>query len=262
MVASMFSWICPKCGADVPPSEDDCPRCAKIYATPVLKEKKPDEAPQKESTVPPEPVSAHAPTPHTVSPPRFAPAVAQPSPPPPPPLAPQPQTQPAYTIPPPRQRLPSWLIVVLVFAGLTGAGWVAYTYVLPINRGEQESAAKLEPKLVPLDTAKKKQLAHPFARHLEVTGLRITEGANRKLDVRMVVVNHSAAELPDLKLQVELSTVNAKPGAEPISVFTAAVPPLSAFESKDVKAPATTRLRAYEFPDWQFLKADFTVLSP
>ncbi len=150
----------------------------------------------------------------------------------------------------------------MVFAGLTGAGWVGYTYVLPSNRAQEESAGPSGTKLLPLDEAQKKKLAHPFARHLEVTGLRITEGANRKLEVRMVVINHSAAELPDLKLEIQLSTTNAKPGAEPISVFTAAVPPLSAYESKDVKAPATTRLRAYEFPDWQFLKADFRVMSP
>jgi hypothetical protein len=31
---------------------------------------------------------------------------------------------------------------------------------------------------------------------------------------------------------------------------------------KDVKAEIPTKLRVYELPDWQFLKADFEITDP
>ncbi|MBI3279211.1 MAG: hypothetical protein HYZ57_05140 [Acidobacteria bacterium] len=40
------------------------------------------------------------------------------------------------------------------------------------------------------------------------------------------------------------------------------VPPLLAYESKDLSTTLKTQLRAYELPDWQFVKADFAVLEP
>jgi hypothetical protein len=104
--------------------------------------------------------------------------------------------------------------------------------------------------------------AHPLGKHLEISGIRVTETGNRRLQVRMVVVNHSAAELPDMKLAVSLRSVKAAPGDEPVSKFNVTLPSLGAFQSVDVKADTATKLRAYEFPDWQFLTADFEVTSP
>ncbi len=46
---------------------------------------------------------------------------------------------------------------------------------------------------------------------------------------------------------------------EPISTFKVKVPGIPGYESRDVKTEAATKLRAYEFPDWQFLKAEFDV---
>src|SRR4051794_11894708 len=36
----MFTWICPKCGSEVPPAYSDCPRCApqQVRATPKVTE--------------------------------------------------------------------------------------------------------------------------------------------------------------------------------------------------------------------------------
>jgi hypothetical protein len=33
---------------------------------------------------------------------------------------------------------------------------------------------------------------------------------------------------------------------------------LGPYESKEIKAPLSTRLRVYELPDWQFLRAEAT----
>jgi hypothetical protein len=45
-------------------------------------------------------------------------------------------------------------------------------------------------------------------------------------------------------------------------VFDAKVPSLGPEEIQDVTATAATKLRIYELPDWQFIKAEFEITSP
>lgn len=359
----MFTWICPKCGAEVPPHENDCPRCAKAAApappaqpgapfapppapVPPLVVTQPVAVPQQPvypplaytsqpqgypapspltsqsmpAAAPPKPQggfqwqvdpnTAPAPAPQSVlgtgsgpAPPRSqggfqwqvdpnsAPVPAAPSllggtpgpvpaagttapwqvspsapppqpqyapmataPTPPPPMAPPP----AYLPPPAKSGLPSWAVVLIVAAVLIGAGYAGIRYMQGA-RATEAPAAATPGKFESAPAAAGKDNAHPMAKHLEITGFRVTEGARQRLQVRMLVVNHSAAELPVMKLNVNLRSTAQKPGDAPIATFAANLPSLGAFESIEVKTDTTTRLRAYEFPDWQFLKADFTV---
>jgi hypothetical protein len=75
-------------------------------------------------------------------------------------------------------------------------------------------------------------------------------------------VNHSEADIGDLGLKVTLTTTAAKPGDPPVGVFDAKVPTLGPQETKDVTATIPTKLRIYELPDWQFLRAEFEITSP
>lgn len=158
-------------------------------------------------------------------------------------------------VPPPKSGLPSWLVVVLVAIVLIGAGYAGIQFMNGRNAGGSE--AKSATKAPVVDAAK----AHPFARHIEITGLRVVETPKQKLQVQLVIINHSAADLPDLKLRINLRSSKAKPGEDAISSFPISVRGLAAYESKEIKADAATRLRAYEFPDWQFLQADFEVID-
>ena len=69
-------------------------------------------------------------------------------------------------------------------------------------------------------------------------------------------------EMGDLKLQVRLKPVTDKPDAPTVAEFPVDIKNLGAFEATDVSATAKTNLRAYEFPDWQFLRAEFEITSP
>jgi hypothetical protein len=176
-------------------------------------------------------------------------------PPSPPPAAPP---RPAYVIPPPRQGLPSWVVVLIVAAILIGAGWAGIRLLSPPRSGDGISTAKEEPAKA--DAKQEGAARNPFAKHLELTGFRAVENARKRLEVQMVVINHSAADLPPLKLRVTLRVAN-DPNKE-ISTFQVSVPGLSAYGVQDLRTETTSKLRAYEFPDWQFLKADFEVVSP
>lgn len=104
--------------------------------------------------------------------------------------------------------------------------------------------------------------SNPAAKYIELVGFRITEKSPGKLQGQFGVVNHSEADIGDLTLEVNLRANTAKPGEAPLVSFTAKVPALGPEDMKQVTVEVPTKLRAYELPDWQFLKADFQIVEP
>jgi predicted Zn-dependent peptidase len=248
----MFTWICPKCGSEVPPSYAECPRCADAQGRTA------QAAPQ-----PSAPAPAPAPAP-AYQPPPPPPVYQQPpayQPPPQPvyqqPPAYQPPPQPAYVLPEPKKRMPSWLIVLLVFAAIGGGLYGAYRLF-----GNSSSSQSAEPPAPTVESIAAEEGAHPFRRHLEVTGLRLYEDARKNVMLRYVVVNHSPADMAGLELRILLTTTKADDKTPAIAEIIAKVGDLKAEGSKEMESPVKTTLRAYELPDWQFLTTRFTVTSP
>lgn len=210
----MFTWICPKCGAEVPPSYAECPKCAAQAAAPAAVEE---------------------------------PATVAPVPPPAPPVK--------------RPALPHWLLAVMfaaAFVVLLGGGYLVYQKVTAQPQQPTQAPA-LDPPSLPSPEAVKD---HPMIRHVEITGLRLTEDAKQKAFIQFVVVNHSAAEIGDLSANVTLLAISAKGERQPVGTFSFKIPLLAPYESKDLKAPVDTKLRVYELPDWQFLRSEFQITSP
>jgi hypothetical protein len=218
----MFTWICDKCGAEVPPSYSECPRCAGEAAAPPAAEAAPA-------------AEALAKTP------------AQPA---------------APAVPPSRfLGLPGWVLALLsalVFATVLAGGFVAYQEFQKRAAAPRQAPAFQPPSLPSPEAVK----AHPMTRFIEITGLRLTEDHQQKASVQFVVVNHSSAEIGDLGASVNLKAVTVKGEQEPVGTFSFKIPSLGPDESKDLKVPLTTKLRVYELPDWQFLRADFQITSP
>ena len=104
--------------------------------------------------------------------------------------------------------------------------------------------------------------SNPVAKYLELVGLRINETSPGHLQIQFGLVNHSEADIGDVKMTVNLGTSAAKPGDPPLITFQAGVSKLGPSELKDVKTDVPTKLRVYELPDWQFLKADFQITEP
>ncbi len=90
----------------------------------------------------------------------------------------------------------------------------------------------------------------------------MTEAQPNKLKVMYVAINHSEADLSEMTVKVKIITSNAKPEDPPVTEFEAKVPPLGPHEIKNLEASANTKLRLYELPDWQFLRAQFEITSP
>ena len=103
---------------------------------------------------------------------------------------------------------------------------------------------------------------NPLDKYLELSGFRLSESGAGKLKVKFAAVNHSNADMGELTIKVRLVTSAYKPGDAPVTEFEAKIPSIGPEEVKDVSATATTKLRLYELPDWQFLRADFDITSP
>jgi hypothetical protein len=216
----MFTWICPQCGGEVLPSQEECPRCAKL-SKPVV----------------PVAPAVVAPAPAVVAP---APAVVAP-------IAPAVPAAAAYEHPaePRSTALRDLLVTVGVAAVLLGVGYFVW------NRNEAREGKAEAPK-TELENVKGGRSTHPLAKQIEVTGLRLRMPKPGQAEVQMVVVNHSAAEIAELSMDVVLG---GKGSSKEVAAFPVKVKRLSPFGSSEVTARAKTEISAIDLPDWQFLEA-------
>ncbi len=272
----MFTWICPKCGRDVPPSYSDCPDCTPRAPKPQAQDPQVTAAPPPPTrtgfTSPLGTVQGSTATSFT-APLVTKPLVPKPPAPasaavPPPPLAPPPSPAAEATPPLPRpvmplpldrpqqQGMPGWLVAIGFAVILAGVLFLLYTYVLPKRSGATSTPAAATAAATTAATGTALNKAHPLAKFLEITGVRFTEDTKQRAKVQFIIVNHSGAELPDLKMQIAI-----KAAGKTVLEFPFMISSIGPYESKDFSAPVQTKLKGYELPDWQFLKADFEITS-
>lgn len=141
-------------------------------------------------------------------------------------------------------------------------GWlfVAAVLVACSSSSSSNKQTKAPPSIPSHFTAS--NTSNPIAKYIELVGFRVTERSPGHLIVQFGVVNHSEADVGDVKMKVNLGTTAAKPGDPPLISFPAQVSGLGPNELKDVMVEVPTKLRVYELPDWQFLKADFEISEP
>ena len=233
----MFTWICPKCGTEVPPSYNDCPNCAA--------REKAASAPPAEPFVPVPVVQApvvQAPVAFTQAPLMGTAPVETALP-----MA-------SYAYPPqaPAGGLPSWLIAILSIAGVALIGYGVILFTRSQNGVAAETAAVTE-------TARPSGDPSPVAKFVEVVGFRIVE-SKQQVQLKFIIVNHSAGEIAPFDLELQVRAKNAKADEALFTVKTP-VSGMLPYEAKDMTIPVKTSLRAYELPDWQFITATFQIFQ-
>jgi hypothetical protein len=288
----MFTWICPKCGREVPPAYTDCPNCnpqtvpaggappPRPYAPqptpagpaprrPIWQSAPPQQQappyaapPQQPYAAPPQqayapPPQAYAPTLPYVPPPQtYAP------PPPPPEPAPAPQAAPWSSEPPPPARglaLPTWLLAILFTAAF--GGLVAGAYWLFGSRASSSSQAASDTSLqVPVTPPGGK--ANPYQKFIEISGIRFAQDPKdkNKSIVKFVITNHADDDISGLSGTVAVLSRADKSG-QVLGGFTFTTS-LAGQESKDLTTPLTTKLKPYELPDWQFAQPMLQITAP
>lgn len=123
---------------------------------------------------------------------------------------------------------------------------------------ETKQAKQLPLEAGPATTTSK----HPLAKYIEFSGFRLAEAGPGMLRIKMIAVNHSEADLSELAVKISLTTSVSKPDDPPVLQFDAKVPPLGPQEIKDITLTVPSKVRMYEIPDWQFLRAQFDITAP
>ena len=234
----MFTWICPKCGREVPPAYSECPDCANTAA-----KAEPSAEPSSAALAMPAPSpldAARTSTPAPVAP--LPPVTGRP-------YAPPPRV--------PRSGLPTWLMTVLFTFSFVGLGAGAYWLVGYLR----ESPPGRPTAMVESPAAKSAGKTNPFQKYIEVSGVRFVENAKKQTDVRFVVVNHSPADLGGLTGNVTVWGRTQKSEEDAAGTFTFSTH-LGPWESKEISAAFKSKLRIYELPDWQNLSTDIQITAP
>ena len=163
-----------------------------------------------------------------------------------------------YAAPPQRAPLPTWLLTVLFALAFIGLGAGVY-WLVQYFRGGSQAAASAPVETVPVRGQAKQ---HPLQKYVEVTGIRFVQARNKDTEARFLVVNHSGADIADLAGTVNIWGRTAKSEEEAAGNFNFKVPSLGPYESKEVTAPVTTKLKVYELPDWQNVSTEVQITSP
>jgi hypothetical protein len=161
-------------------------------------------------------------------------------------------------LPPPRAGLPVWLLTIIFALAFLGLGAGVY-WLLHNVHGSSQAAVPAPIVDVP---AKGSAAEHPLQRFVEVTGIRFLQNAKKQTEARFVVVNHSGADITGLAGHVNIWGRTNRSEEEAAGTFDFRVPALGPYDSKEMTALVTTKLKVYELPDWQNVSAEVQITSP
>ena len=146
------------------------------------------------------------------------------------------------------------LLFAVVFL-LVGSG-VYYGY----QRFNSPSTASNGTK--PAAAATKPKPTNPIQKYIEVVGIRLTTDAKKKPVAKFVIINHASTEVANLGAVVTLWASTSRSEEDSVGSFNFHLDQIGPYESKEVSAPFTTKLKIYELPDWQNATAEVQITSP
>jgi len=273
----MFTWICPKCGREVPPAYNDCPDCAgKTDSESVTASATPPGAvaPPQQS----QPAAAQGT--RSMRRPLWATGPQEPLPPAPPPSYPPPS--PAAAIPfeePPSSRPPKratsplfqtpapepsqyavpqphgtskWLLGV-------ASGVIIILIVLAMywffGRSQTTSAVIVAAPAKPAAAGE-----NPLQKYIEVTGIRFSP-MSKGVQIAFDIINHSDSDIVGL---TGTATIFAKTNdGQQTQIGTVKFQTsMAAQGSKDMQLPFDTKLKMMELPDWQNVAVKVEITGP
>lgn len=168
-------------------------------------------------------------------------------------IAPPPSFNAPNAIPTPKAAtLSPALVATITAVGIVVLLAILYLFVLPKGAARSTAVTMERPGTAGPNIA----TAHPLAKYIEVTGLRLTEGGAGQAKIIFAAVNHSAADLPELEAHMTLTG-----GGKTVFEFPVSVPSIGPYESKDITTTVKTNLKPYEMPDWQTLTPALRILT-
>ena len=102
---------------------------------------------------------------------------------------------------------------------------------------------------------------NPYQKYIEISGVRFSEDARKKMQVHFVITNHSNADIPALAGNVT-AWGRTRTSEEDAAGSFAFKTELKGYESKEMTVAFTTKHKIYELPDWQNVSVDLQITSP
>jgi hypothetical protein len=99
---------------------------------------------------------------------------------------------------------------------------------------------------------------HPAARSVEVAGVRIVTGPNKKPQLQYIVINHSASEITGLNIHIAVRSVDTLEGP-PLFTVSSPVAALGPNQSKEIRADLSPSVRPSAIPDWQSMRTEVLI---
>jgi hypothetical protein len=155
--------------------------------------------------------------------------------------------------------LPAWTVSFLIALTLFLAVGSLLQY-LAANRDAKAAAAPSQasdPSGSTVATGNQ-----PASKLVEVTGLRVASGPNRRPQLAFIVVNHSANQLSGVGLQIAVRSASSSDGVAPLFRVSTTIASLGPYQSREFRAELDPEVHATEIPDWQSLRADVHINTP
>ena len=297
----MFTWICPQCGREVPPSYDECPDC-KNRAAAGPPAQQPQAPPPSQQPPPPYQPPAYQPVPgpeHAApqappqQPPQYyqqPPQAPQPAPtyyqpqqappqgpsyyaPPPPQQSHQPPPQ--YYQPPPQQPPPQYYQQPPARRGLAGipawlmaiffavgVGGILFGIYSLLQTSKAAGNGPTPSATVESPKATPGAKPNPLQKQIEISGVRFSLDAKKKTIVTFVITNHSAAEISGLTGNVTIWGSTKKSEEDAQGTFAFNGINLAPYQMLEKQAPLNSKLKIYELADWQNITTDVQITAP
>jgi hypothetical protein len=154
--------------------------------------------------------------------------------------------------------LPTWVTSLVIATSLFLVVAVMLQY-LETNHEARAAAAPASTPAAAVVPAVPTFEQHPFARFIEVTGLRVVADPNHRSQVQYIVVNHSASQLTGMTIRIAVRSSTDPVGTPPLFTVSAVVPSLGPHQSKEIRTDLDSELRSSAIPDWEYLRTDVQI---
>lgn len=154
--------------------------------------------------------------------------------------------------------LPAWIVSLVIATSLFLAIGVGMQY-LSTNREAKAASAPAAPSAPAAAPVTPAFEQHPFARFVEVTGLRVVADTNHRSQVQYIVVNHSATQLSGMTIQIAVRSSVDPASSKPLFTVSTVVPSLGPHQSKEIRTDLDSELRNTAIPDWEYLRTEVHV---
>jgi hypothetical protein len=98
---------------------------------------------------------------------------------------------------------------------------------------------------------------HPAARSVEVAGIRIVAGPNRRAQLEYLVINHSATELTGLNIHIAVHP--PAPGSPALFRISSIIPALAPNQAKEMRTELDPSVKPSAIPDWRSLRTEVVI---